>query len=365
MELSSPQTQRAVPASASRGVFFGMLALAILATAGWEAWARSTGLEPGFYHDDNALWARERHHANAAEDPLVIVGSSRVFFDIDLNTWEELTGERPIMLAIEGTDPLPFLHHLAEDPDFSGTVLVGVTPPIFFTGYSERQGVTEYYRNETIAQRWGKRLDMMLEPLTAFHGSGQRDLALFRLLKRLNLQNRPGVPPPYMDIRDIADSDADRNTRLWNPVALDPELNAATKGRWQNMIESAPKPPPDAPPFDVPGFLNSVRPAVEQLRAKGGDVVFVRCPSDGFFAAVEGAAFPKDVFWDEISPGLGVGSVHWADNPSLQGFVVAEWSHLRADQRDGFTRGLVPLVQTALQTKAAVVTLPTESEDAP
>ncbi len=365
MEISSNQTQRTVPANASRGVFLGMLAIAALATAGWELWARSTGLEPGYYHDDNALWARERHRASATDRPTVIVGSSRVFFDIDLGVWEEVTGTRPIMLAIEGTDPLPFLHHLADDPDFNGTVLVGVTPPIFFTGYAERQGVLAYYRDETPAQRWGKSIDMLLEPLFAFHGAGQRDLALFKLLKRLELSNRPGVPPLHMEIRDIADSDADRNTRLWDPVATDPALNAATKARWQHMIESAPKPPPDAPPFDVPGFLETLRPAVEKIRARGGDVAFLRCPSDGFFAAVEAAAFPKDVFWDRISPGLGVGSVHWADNPSLQGFVIAEWSHLRADQREGFTRALVPLVQRALQTQAAVVTLEADSEVAP
>ncbi len=153
MEIFSDQTERTVPANVSRGVFLGMLALAALATTGWETWARSTGLEPGYYHDDNALWARERHRASELDRPTVIVGSSRVFFDIDLNTWEDVTGDRPIMLAIEGTDPMPFLHDLAADPDFNGTVLVGVTPPIFFTGYAERQGVLRYYRDETPSQR--------------------------------------------------------------------------------------------------------------------------------------------------------------------------------------------------------------------
>ncbi len=97
------------------------------------------------------------------------------------------------------------------------------------------------------------------------------------------------------------------------------------------MLKSAPPPPPDAPPFDPAAFLAGVRPAVEKIRAKGGDVVFVRCPSSGFFAEVEAMAFPKAGFWDHIAPELGACTVHWADNPSLQGWVVAEWSHLRAD----------------------------------
>lgn len=365
MDPSSDDTERTIPASATRSVLWVMLGLVVLATAGWETWARSRGLDPGFYHDDNALWARQRHAADAIDHPTVIVGSSRAFFDIDLNTWAQLTGTRPIMLAIEGTDPMPFLHHLAEDPQFNGTVIVGVTPPIFFTGYQERQGTLAYYRDETPSERASKWLDLFLEPLTAFHGAGQRDLALFKLLKLQKLPNRPGIPPPDMIIHDIADSDIDRNTRLWHRVWEDPAIHDATTARWQNMIESAPKPPPDAPPFDVPAFLEGIRPAVEAIRARGGDVVFIRCPSAGFFAEVEAAAFPKAVFWDQISAGLRAGTVHYMDNPGLQGFRVAEWSHLHADDRVPFTTNLVPLVAQALQTRRPVVTLPTTGKPTP
>ena len=348
---------RPVPATAGRTAVLVMLALVVLATAGWEAWARSRGLDPGYYHDGNALWARERHKASRTDRPLVIIGSSRVFFDVDLDTWEEVDGKRPIMLAIEGTDPQPFLHHLANDPDFNGTVLVGITPPIFFTGYAERQGTLAYYENETPSEWLSQRLGMFIEPLFAFQGAGRRDLALFKFLSLIELPNRPGIPPPHLTIHDIADSDADRNTRLWHRVWEDPVINAGTTMRWRNLLESAPKPPPDAPPFDVPAFLAGVKPAVEKIRARGGDVVFVRCPSEGFFAAVEAAAFPKAVFWDQISPNLDVGTVHFADNPGLQGFRVPEWSHLHADDRAPFTRALVPLVETALRTRRPVVTL--------
>src|SRR5690606_36015552 len=116
----SHHTERVIPATATRTALLVMLGLVVLGVAAWEGWARSLGLDPGYYHDDNALWARERHKANDADNPVVIVGSSRVFFDIDLDTWEDLTGSRPVMLAIEGTDPSPFFHHLANDPDFTG-----------------------------------------------------------------------------------------------------------------------------------------------------------------------------------------------------------------------------------------------------
>lgn len=357
MDPSSDHTQRTVPPTATGPVLATMLVLVLLATAGWEIRARGLGLDPGYYHDDNALWSIQRRAASSVEDPTVIIGSSRVFFDLDLDVWEAETGTRPIMLAIEGTDPQPFLHHLADDPEFHGTVLVGITPPIFFTGYAERQGVIPYYENETPSERIGKRIGMLPEPVLAFHGAGQRDLPLFKQLMLIPMENRPGVPPPHMTIHDIADSDADRNTRLWHQVWEDPAINAGTKARWRHLLESAPKPPPDAPPFDVPGFLAGVRPAVEKIRARGGDVAFIRCPSEGFFAEVEAAAFPKEDFWDRISPELEVGTVHWADNPGLQGYRVPEWSHLHAEDREPFTRALVPLVETALQTRKPVVTV--------
>lgn len=356
MDPFSEQTERFIPRGISVSTLGIALVLAAVATAGWEGWARNMKLDTGYHHDSNALWSRARRAANATDDPLVIVGSSRIFFNVDLDVWEEVAGRRPIMLALEGTDPVPFLKDLANDPDFNGTVLVGVTPPLFFTGYAERKGVLEYYRDETPAQRFGQMVNLRIEPWFAFMGAGRRDLALFQLLRRMELPNRPGVMPPHLDIRDIADSDADRNTRLWHQVWEDPVLNQATKDRWHALLTSIPPPPPDAPPFDAKIFFGALKPDVDRLRARGGDVVFVRSPSSGFFADVEAQAFPRAVFWDEIASNLEAGTIHFADNPSLQGFDTPEWSHLRADHRAPFTRALVPLVEQALKSRAAVVT---------
>ena len=44
----------------------------------------------------------------------VLIGSSRVLFDVQLPVWEKLAGERPIQLAIEGTSSVPVLEDLAE-----------------------------------------------------------------------------------------------------------------------------------------------------------------------------------------------------------------------------------------------------------
>ena len=48
------------------------------------------------------------------EQPVAIVGDSRILFDTDLDRFEALTGVRPVQLAIHGTSALTLLEDAAE-----------------------------------------------------------------------------------------------------------------------------------------------------------------------------------------------------------------------------------------------------------
>ena len=97
---------------------------------------RSLGLHAGDLGDGVSYWTVERRKLAAGDhDGVVIFGSSRILFDTDLDVWEEMTGRRPIQLALVGTNPRPFLKRFAEDSDFDGLVVVGVTPEIFFSDF--------------------------------------------------------------------------------------------------------------------------------------------------------------------------------------------------------------------------------------
>ena len=82
------------------------------------------------------LWAIQRRRIDAGEgDATVLLGASRVFFDLQLPVWERLGGKRPIQLSFEGTSPLPALEDLAADPQIhraparrsgTGPVLLGL-----------------------------------------------------------------------------------------------------------------------------------------------------------------------------------------------------------------------------------------------
>ena len=112
--------------------FFIALALAFPFIFMWEMYWRDQGFRP--YHDPNddlwSLWRREV--ANMEDDDVLLIGSSRTHFDLDIYVWEELTGNRPITLASGGMSPGPVLKDLAENTDFKSTLIIGIAPDLFF-----------------------------------------------------------------------------------------------------------------------------------------------------------------------------------------------------------------------------------------
>lgn len=73
--------------------------LSIIGLVLWENHWRSQGYSPTL-NDDKALWVVQRAKVeHATKDEVVILGSSRANFDIQLKEWEKETGKPPIQLA--------------------------------------------------------------------------------------------------------------------------------------------------------------------------------------------------------------------------------------------------------------------------
>jgi len=124
--VAQPVPERDIPPMAWGSIWLGALLLAILMFSAWEWHWRDFGAQPG-YRNSDGQWAQQRRRINNGEgNKTVLVGSSRVLFDVQLPVWEKTLGEKPIQLALEGTSPLPVLEGLAADPDFTGRLLVGI-----------------------------------------------------------------------------------------------------------------------------------------------------------------------------------------------------------------------------------------------
>ena len=180
--VAQPVPVRDIPAQPWDAILLGMLTLLLVLGTAWELHWRAWGVLPG-YRNSNGEWAQQRRRIDQGEGgKTVLIGSSRILFDVQLPVWEKAAGERPIQLAMEGTSSLPVLEDLAADPQFIGQLVVGVAPSLFFSGFAYRGDVVPYYHRQTLSQRSGNWLSKrLLEPYIAFD---EPDFALATVIKR-------------------------------------------------------------------------------------------------------------------------------------------------------------------------------------
>jgi hypothetical protein len=246
---------------------------------------------------------------------------------------------------MEGTSPLPMLEDLAADPKFTGRLVIGIAPLVFFTGHAMRGDVVPFAHKQSPSQRVGNWLSMhLLEPYLAFDDP---DFALATVVRRAAWPVRAGNPP-YIEVRKLANSDADRNTHMWPKLQSDAGYRALARRIWSQQFN---RPPP--PNMDTPAKLHKLveeqirrtAVAVATLHARGVPVVFVRPPSNGPFYAFEEKVLPRAQTWDLLLARTHAPGIHFDDYPQLRGYEQPEWSHIAATDAGPFTAALVPLIE--------------------
>ena len=337
-----PAYVRPVPAInfAAAGCIAALVFVALLVA--WELHWRGQGAFPSYVNSDG-LWALQRRRINRGEgDATVLVGSSRMFFDLQLGVWEKADGRRPIQLALEGTSPISVMEGLAADTAFRGRLIVGVTPGLFFGGFEYRRKAIAHVVKETPAQRWGQRISMtVLEPNFAFLDP---DFALFTVLARQPYPERPGVKT-RLNVRKLDYLTADRNSRLWDRLVSDSAYRQLATRIWAQGFQRPPGVTEEmAAKTHAMQIARAVK-AVATLRARGVPVAFVRFPVSGGYAEYEPKAYPRATTWDELLRQTGAPGIHFEDHPELQGFITPEWSHLAAPEADRFTAALHGVMQ--------------------
>jgi len=340
--VAQPVPQRPVPNQPWNRILIGAVVLFALLLGGWEWYWRAFGATPGIRNSEG-LWAIQRRRLDAGEgDATVLLGASRVYFDVQLPVWEKLAGKRPIQLAIEGTSPLGFLEDIAADPNFHGRVIVGVAPQIFFTGFTYRGRVLKYSKTESPSQRIGQWLSMRtIERAFAFYDP---DFALATVLKRQPWPDRPGRPA-QMDVRKLAVTESDRATHIWSKVENDPAYREIARNVWrQEFVPSDDDPPPAKLEQMITDEIARAAKVVATLRSRNIPVLFVRPPSSGPFLEYENTLWPRAKTWDALLAATGAPGIHFEDYPEMQGMELPEWSHLTRADAERFTEALYRIV---------------------
>lgn len=352
--VAQPVPVRPVPAQPWGRILLGAVLLLALLVAGWEEYWRAYGVKPGLANSFG-LWAIQRRRIDHGEGAAtVVISDSRLFFDLQLPVWEKLDGKRPIQLGLEGTSALIFLEDLAADPKFTGRLLVGVAPQVFFGGFGYRAGVLKYYRKESPSQRIGQWLSMhLLEPWFAFDDS---DFALATVLERQPWPVRPGRTW-RMPVRKLSVIESDRNTHMWGKVETDPAYRALMREVWlHDLAPTEDDPPPAKMQENAMKQVERAAKAVHTLQARGVKVLFVRSPSTGPYLEYDNRNFPRKTSWDVLLARSGAPGIHFEDYPELQGLEQPEWSHLSRAAAEQYTASLYQIIDRDFWGPAAPAT---------
>jgi hypothetical protein len=367
--------EREVPPRPWGKIALAIVVLVLCGVAAWEIYWREKGYIPDIGNSDDKFAEYRAKAQHAGPEYTIITGSSRAVFDIDLNTWREVTGNpNLIQLANEGCSPLPIVRDLVENTGFAGTMVISVAPDIFFVKGAMTDGwaqsKVDYYHKWSPAQQLEYATDLLVDPLLAF--AGQSNLKLEVLLNELPIPDRPDRLSGYDRVPSFAfhtperqalmmpmvvnDSALARNIQaLWlgfnsrpKPLMQVAEYRAKTEAAFKGVYE----PLPDdwkMRPGERDTFYQEINALLDTFRGRGGKVLFIRPPASGAYLPLEEHYFPRKETWDLLLERTGAPGVHFADYPELQGFDLPEWSHIRAEHAPPFTRELARIAMEKLR----------------
>jgi hypothetical protein len=322
-----------------------MLALVTAAVIYWEFYLRSKGFETAYF-DDPALWSDKRRMVyEPADKATVFIGSSRIKFDLDIPTWEKITGNHAVQLACVGSNPVPILENLADDNKFKGRLVVDVTEGLFFSSspmnsFRPTENM-KYYKEETPAQRASFHINHLLESQLVF--LDKEWLSLGAIMEKLPLTNRPGVfmfggfPPDFGRVK------FNRQEYMTDHFSGDTALQNMVKNIWFGFMKASKEPPASGTKLD--SIFTKVKTAVDKIKARGGQVLFVRTPSSGGFQAGENKFFPREIYWDKLLAITHCPGIHYADYTDISGFICPEDSHLSLTDAKTFTISFIKILQ--------------------
>lgn len=329
---SSSDEEVALPARVATRLLVAAVALAAVLLAVLEVGWRHAGFRP-MPRDTLQLWALERGRVDGTRQVAAIVGSSRAQLGIDPHV---IAGELHLpahTLAITGGSPLPVLEDLANDDDFRGLVICEVTPSAFFLRPAE------------IDRQSGA------DGVAGWHGLPKVTSIETRL--RLALQAKLALLLPQTNVRYQVSSLLTEHA-LARPAVARERADRYRAGdyshenlpkmiaHWAKGLRAS-KPPTAA---ELGELEHVVAGWVAKIRARGGDVVFVRLPSSAAVFDTEEELWPRAAFWDPFMRSFDSHAVYFSDEPSLAHLTAAEGSHLDARQAAQASHALAAILRT-------------------
>jgi hypothetical protein len=322
-----------------RAGLFALL-LSFIVMLSWEVHLRNNKVSIS-YDDNDAMWADKRALVyQPADHTTVFIGSSRIKYDLDIPTWERLTGTKAVQLANVGSSPRAVLSDLANDPDFKGNLIVDITEGMFFSERAHFDRSTakkiQYYKDRTPTQRFSFQVNHILESQFVF--LDQDNFSINAMLDNMDIPSRPGVGGGPGFPREFEQVNFDRQSYMTPEFIADTNLQKRVSSAWASSIKMGPAP---IKPERMTEIFNSVKSDVDKIKGRGGKILFVRTPSSGPFKEAEMKGFPRAAYWDRLLKLTDCPGIYFTDYPATASFVCPEWSHLKPSDAIVYTKSLV------------------------
>jgi hypothetical protein len=300
-----------------------------------ESWAKGHDIE------SLDLWADWRGNIDdLTPEDVVILGSSRGHFDINIHLWDSIIGKKPIMLAYPGSSPFHIIEDVVEKSDFKGLLLISTAPGLFYTmegtwGANRGKKLVDHYYDRTYAQKFSGDIYKLIDPFFSYLQGGDRNLTI--LMDRIPFPKRDSVDLPLIWPPMVA-MDKYRNIRMIPRMEIDTALQRIQTDIWYN-------PDPKNRFVDsIDVVLGHYVDLVNKYKAKGGRVAFIRPPSSDFYIETETKLYPREKYWDRMLRDSDSPGYHFIDYEESRSMIPPEWSHLNRRDSDIYTELIIKLL---------------------
>lgn len=300
-------------------IFLVAFALFVASGSGLEAYWRARGVRPNV-PDSVELWSFWRGRVyGPSRKVLVFLGTSRVRSDVSLeNLSRALPGIRSVQLGISGDrSPLGTLQSLALDADFRGTVVCELAAP--FVARSRWDDQREYFLQ--------LRNSGTFEYLFSAYVRDKAALLNSRVTISSLVRDFAGVYPSPR-LRRFR-SCFDRSLRYEDEVTGVPVPGEAERNQ-QKLVDAR----------TVIESLGAVRKLVDQIRARGGSVVFVGLPASEATNESK-SGFSGSVTWARVAELTGAVCISLESGDSQGRFHCRDGFHLDQQQAKRLTQCLI------------------------
>jgi hypothetical protein len=297
----------------------------------WEVFWRIRGFQPTI-QDDWGIWAKVRRQAvSQGSRAIILVGASRIQAGLHPDIFEQVTGKRPLVLAIDGSSPIPVLENLAGDDRIAGTIICSFIP-MFLGEDSDDFGRSKKWIRRYNQQKWSSRIEtqfsILVEQTFVFRFTGLQPGQLWE-----NLMERQWPRPLYAPMRP------NRYRAMDFSLA---NMDRVLRGRIEREMEFQKK----ASPLSEERFMEKaarIDEIIQKIENRGGRVIFIRFPSTGVVRQLEDETWPREKYWDTLAANTRAKSIHFEDYPSLSKFDCPDGSHLDVSDAEIFTRSLAEI----------------------